>query len=73
VPSADPGTGEAAPNAAGAAVPATDVGDVVAASGEPVHGPSGLLAMIATVLAIGVGVAAVRTVLARRTYRARFA
>jgi hypothetical protein len=52
---------------------ATDVGDVVAASGEPVHGPSGLLAMIAAVLTVGVGVAAVRAVLARRTYSARFA
>ena len=44
-------------------------GDVVAASGEPVHGPSGLLAMIAAVLTVGVGVAAVRAVLARRTSR----
>jgi hypothetical protein len=45
----------------------------VAASGEPVHGPSGLLAMIAAVLTVGVGVAAVRAVLARRTPHARFA
>ena len=65
----DPGTGE------GGGLPpgATDVGDVVAAAGEPVHGPSGLLAMIAAVLTVGVGVAAVRAVMARRTGAARFA
>jgi hypothetical protein len=65
----DQGTGE------GGGLPpgATDVGDVVAAAGEPVHGPSGLLAMIAAVLTVGVGVAAVRAVLARRTGVARFA
>ena len=67
--SGEPGTGEGGGVAPGAA----DVGDVVAASGEPVHGPSGLLAMIATVLTIGVGVAAVRTILARRTSRLDFA
>jgi hypothetical protein len=63
---ADAGNGGVAPGAA-------DVGDVVAASGEPVHGPSGLLAMIAAVLTVGVGVAAVRAALARRTSGARFA
>ncbi|GIJ66181.1 hypothetical protein [Virgisporangium ochraceum] len=52
---------------------ATDIGDVVQAAGEPVHGPSGLLAMIAAVLTVGVGVAAVRAVLARRPGAARFA
>lgn len=52
---------------------ATDIGDVVQAAGEPVHGPSGLLAMIAAVLTVGVGVAAVRAILARRTGAARFA
>lgn len=67
-PLGDPATG-----AGGAAPGAADVGDVVAASGEPVHGPSGLLAMIAAVLTVGVGVAAVRAVLARRTPGARFA
>jgi hypothetical protein len=67
--SGEPGTGEGGGVAPGAA----DVGDVVAASGEPVHGPSGLLAMIAAVLTVGVGVAAVRAVLARRTSGARFA
>jgi hypothetical protein len=68
VPAADAGNGE------GGGVPgAADVGDVVAASGEPVHGPSGLLAMIAAVLTVGVGVAAVRAVLARRTSHAGFA
>jgi hypothetical protein len=66
-----PGTGEGATGEPGSA--AVDVGDVVAASGEPVHGPSGLLAMIATVLTVGVGVAAMRSILARRTSRARFA
>jgi hypothetical protein len=65
VTAADPGSG----SGGGAA----EVGDVVAASGEPVHGPSGLLAMIAAVLTVGVGVAAVRAVLARRTSGARFA
>jgi hypothetical protein len=69
VPVADPGNGEGGGVAPGAA----DVGDVVAASGEPVHGPSGLLAMIAAVLTVGVGVAAVRAALARRTSGARFA
>jgi hypothetical protein len=68
-PVTDPGTGEGGGVARGAA----DVGDVVAASGEPVHGPSGLLAMIAAVLTVGVGVAAVRAALARRTSGARFA
>jgi hypothetical protein len=67
--SGESGTGEGGGVAPGAA----DVGDVVAASGEPVHGPSGLLAMIAAVLTVGVGVAAVRAVLARRTSGARFA
>ncbi len=52
---------------------ATDIGDVVQAAGEPVHGPSGLLAMIAAVLTVGVGVAAVRAILARRPGAARFA
>jgi hypothetical protein len=61
------GTGEAA---SGAGAPAADVGVPVAASGTPVHGPSGLLAMIATVLTIGVGVAVVRSAFARRTSRA---
>lgn len=65
----DQGTGE------GGGLPpgATDVGDVVAAAGEPVHGPSGLLAMIAAVLTVGVGVAAVRAIMARRFGGARFA
>ena len=66
---ADPGNGEGGGIAPGAA----DVGDVVAASGEPVQGPSGLLAMIAAVLTVGVGVAAVRAALARRTSGASFA
>jgi hypothetical protein len=65
----DQGTGE------GGGLPpgATDVGDVVAAAGEPVHGPSGLLAMIAAVLTVGVGVAAVRAIMARRLGGARLA
>jgi len=58
---------------AGAAASAADIGDVVAASGEPVHAPSGLLAMIATVLTIGVGVAAMRAAFAGRMARSRFA
>jgi hypothetical protein len=81
-----PAAGQAAsgaPSVAGAAgaegaaepagVAAAEVGGLEAAAGEPVHGPSGLLAMIATVLSIGVGVAAVRAIIARRTSRAQFA
>jgi hypothetical protein len=50
-----------------------DVEAAVPASGTPQSGPAGLLALIAAVCAVGVGVAAVRAVLARRTNRANFA
>jgi hypothetical protein len=70
VSSPDPGTGEHGSNEAASAA---DVGTPVAASGTPVHAASGLLAMIATVLTIGVGVAAVRSAFARRTSRSAFA
>jgi hypothetical protein len=63
-----PAIGGAPPELAGPQ-PA-EVGDIMPASGEPVHRPSGLLAMIATVLTVGVGVAALRSVGARRTTRA---
>ncbi len=69
VPVPDEGTGGSGDLPPGA----TDIGDVVQAAGEPVHGPSGLLAMIAAVLTVGVGVAAVRAILARRPGAARFA
>src|SRR5689334_4985965 len=69
VPAVDTGTGGGDDLPPGA----TDIGDVVQAAGEPVHGPSGLLAMIAAVLTVGVGVAAVRAILARRPGAARFA
>lgn len=85
-PAADPWASSSADASSGVPIPAsgngeggglppgaTDIGDVVQASGEPVHGPSGLLAMIAAVLTVGVGVAAVRAVLARKTGAARFA
>lgn len=69
VPVPDEGTGGGGDLPPGA----TDIGNVVQAAGEPVHGPSGLLAMIAAVLTVGVGVAAVRAILARRPGAARFA
>jgi cobalamin biosynthesis Mg chelatase CobN len=46
-----------------------DVGEPVAVSGTQMQGPSGLLAMIAMVLTIGVGVAAVRTLVGARAHR----
>jgi hypothetical protein len=52
---------------------AADVGAVVPASGTPRRTPSGMLALIATVLTIGVGVAAIRSMMAGRATRARFA
>ncbi|WP_275415652.1 hypothetical protein [Virgisporangium aliadipatigenens] len=53
--------------------PGVDVGVPTAAPGAPVNGPSGLLAMVATVLTVGVGVAAVRSAFARRSSRIAFA
>lgn len=70
VPGPFGGTNQGVP---GASATAADVGDPVAASGEPVHAPSGLLAMVASVLVIGVGVAVLRSTFARRTTRSRFA
>jgi hypothetical protein len=70
VPGPFGGTSEGGP---GASANSADVGNPVAASGEPVHAPSGLLAMVASVLVIGVGVAGVRSAFARRTTRSRFA
>jgi hypothetical protein len=50
-----------------------DVEAAVPASGTPTNGPAGLLALIAAVCAVGVGIAAVRAVLAQRANRATFA
>jgi len=60
------------PALADGAAPA-DVGAVVPASGTPRRTPSGLLALIAAVLTIGVGVAGIRSLMAGRATRARFA
>jgi hypothetical protein len=65
--SAVPGTGpQSGDNPVAVDVP-------VPASGTPVNGPSGLLAMVATVLSIGVGMAAIRAIMARRTIPASLA
>jgi hypothetical protein len=50
-----------------------DVEAAVPASGTPQNGPVGLLALIAAVCAVGVGIAAVRAVMAQRANRASFA
>jgi hypothetical protein len=59
--------------------PSTPVGDrvtveqPVAASGPARNGPAGLLALVATVCAVGVGIAAIRAIIAQRASRASFA
>jgi hypothetical protein len=45
----------------------------VAASGPARNGPAGLLALVATVCAVGVGIAAIRAIIAQRASRASFA
>jgi hypothetical protein len=60
------------PTLADGAAPA-DVGEVVPASGTPRRTPSGLLALIAAVLTIGVGVAGIRSLMAGRATRVQFA
>jgi hypothetical protein len=52
---------------------AVAVEPIVAASGTPSEGTSGMLALLATVCAIGVTVAAIRAIVAQRTTRTRFA
>ncbi|MER7003004.1 hypothetical protein ABT297_08140 [Dactylosporangium sp. NPDC000555] len=49
------------------------VGEPVAASGPARGGPAGLLALVATVCAVGVGIAAIRAIIAQRASRASFA
>jgi hypothetical protein len=49
------------------------VEEPVAASGPASGGPAGLLALVATVCAVGVGIAAIRAIIAQRTSRASFA
>ncbi|MFB9450897.1 hypothetical protein Dvina_53690 [Dactylosporangium vinaceum] len=45
----------------------------VAASGPASNGPAGLLALVATVCVVGVGIAAIRAIIAQRASRASFA
>ncbi|WP_238009580.1 hypothetical protein KZZ52_59960 [Dactylosporangium sp. AC04546] len=45
----------------------------VAASGPARNAPTGLLALVATVCAVGVGIAAIRAIIAQRSSRASFA
>jgi hypothetical protein len=45
----------------------------VPASGTPTNGPAGLLALIATVCVVGVGMAAIRAIIAQRSTRASYA
>ena len=69
------------PSAAAGSVldPSTPVDDrvtveqPVAASGPARNGPAGLLALVATVCAVGVGIAAIRAIIAQRASRASFA
>ena len=45
----------------------------VPASGTPQNGPAGLLALIAAVCVVGVGIAAIRAIIAQRSTRASYA
>ncbi|WP_432982538.1 hypothetical protein [Dactylosporangium sp. CA-233914] len=49
------------------------VEEPVAASGPARNGPAGLLALVATVCVVGVGIAAIRAIIAQRSSRASFA
>ncbi|WP_433212398.1 hypothetical protein ACQP00_52425 [Dactylosporangium sp. CS-047395] len=49
------------------------VEEPVAASGPASNGPVGLLALVATVCVVGVGIAAIRAIIAQRASRASFA
>nr|BFE64344.1 hypothetical protein GCM10020063_088700 [Dactylosporangium thailandense] len=49
------------------------VEEPVAASGPASNGPAGLLALVATVCVVGVGIAAIRAIIAQRASRASFA
>jgi hypothetical protein len=70
-PSAAPALGGVDPSA-----PVDDrvtVEEPVAASGPATNGPAGLLALVATVCVVGVGIAAIRAIIAQRASRASFA
>jgi hypothetical protein len=49
------------------------VEEPVAASGPATNGPTGLLALVATVCVVGVGVAAIRAIIAQRSSRTSYA
>jgi hypothetical protein len=49
------------------------VEEPVAASGPVRNAPTGLLALVATVCAVGVGIAAIRAIIAQRSSRMSFA
>jgi hypothetical protein len=49
------------------------VEEPVAASGPATNAPTGLLALVATVCVVGVGIAAIRAIIAQRSSRASFA
>ena len=70
-PSATPLAGEVAPS-----TPVDDrvlVEPAVMASGPARSGPAGLLALVATVCVVGVGIAAIRAIIAQRSSRTSFA
>jgi hypothetical protein len=74
-----PGPDASTSPAAAAGAPSTGpdarvfVEAAVPASGTPHNGPAGLLALIATVCVVGVGMAAIRAIIAQRSTRARLA
>jgi hypothetical protein len=49
------------------------VEEPVAASGPAMNAPTGLLALVATVCVVGIGIAAIRAIIAQRSSRASFA
>ncbi|WP_432833463.1 hypothetical protein [Dactylosporangium sp. CA-092794] len=57
----------------GAADDRVTVEEPVAASGPARNGPAGLLALVATVCVVGVGIAAIRAIIAQRASRTSFA
>jgi hypothetical protein len=70
----DPSAAAAA--AGGASTPGNGqvyVEAAVPASGTPQNGPAGLLALIAAVCVVGVGIAAIRAIIAQRSTRASYA
>ena len=49
------------------------VEEPVAASGPATNAPTGLLALVATVCVVGVGIAAIRAIIAQRSSRTSYA